>query len=544
MTVVQETGNTTRERKIEGRPTPVLRAPRKARWPWAAVAAVAALGGGVWVAGYFLGGRSADASAPLTYTATIDSFDVRIPLNGEMKANRNLEIRNQVEGQTTILSLVPEGTRVNEGDVLVTLASDAIKDKLEESRIRLDNAVAATVNSQESVRIQEMQNESDIKTAETDAELARLAYEQFDKGDSKTQLDTLTTALENANTDLERKVKDLARVKELAVKQFVSDNDVLDAVIAERDSRNKLATAEMNLKVWKQYTEPMQRQTLQRKMDQTAADLERTKAKANANLLLKQADLRAKQSTQHVEETRYKGFQEQLAACTIKAPQAGLVVYQTSVGGWQNQGPIEEGATVRQNQVLIQLPDTTKMQVEVRLAEQLTDQVKKGQEAVVTVDAVPGKVFHGKVDGIAVLPDSSNRWANPNLKEYPTTILLDGLDPALKPGMSAKAEILVDRLDNVLAVPLQAVFTSGGEAYVFVGDNQHYERRSVVTGERSSIKVEIKEGLKAGEVVLLSRPKDAPADQPDSQRDKKDASSGKAGEAKGEGANAHGGGRA
>jgi HlyD family secretion protein len=487
------------------------------------IAAAAILAVGSFLATRYLGVSGATDGTVLTAAAQVDSFDVRIPLNGEMKASRNVEIRNQVEGQTTIVSIVPEGTHVNEGDVLVTLASDAIKDKLEDSRIRLDNAMAATVNSQELLHIQEMQNESDLKSAETNAEMARLEYEQFDKGDSKVQIDTMNTALENAKTDLDRKTKDLARIKELAARQFVSDNDVLDVVIQERDSRNKLATAELDLEVWKLYTEPRTRAAAERKRDEAARELERTKARANANLLWRQADLRAKQSTQRVEEARYKAFQQQMDACTIKAPQAGMVVYQTSVGqGSQNQGPIEEGATVRQNQGLIQLPDTAKMLVEVRLPEQLTDKVRRGQECVVTVDAVPGKVFKGKVETIAVLPDSSQRWANPNLKEYLTTVALDEMDPAFKPGMSAKAEILVDRLSNVLTVPLQAIFTGGGDSYVYVGDAAKYEKRHVDVGLSSSTQIEVKGGLKAGERVLLSRPKDAPADADTSQAGKND----------------------
>lgn len=529
MSIVQERTETPRPATGRaGAPTPPpARARRKSRWPMllagTAVLAVAAVLGSTYIKT-----QASEDTSVLTATVQTDSFDVRIPLNGEMKASRNVEIRNMVEGQTTIVSIVPEGKHVTEGEILVQLASDAIKEKLEDARIRVDNAVAATVNSQELLHIQEMQNESDLKTAETNAVMAKLEYEQFDKGDAKVQIETLNTALANARTDLERKVKDLGRIKELAARQFVSDNDVLDITIQERDSRNKLATAELNLEVWKLYTEPRQRAAAQRKRDEAARELERTKARANAQLLWRQADLRAKQSTQRVEEARLRAFQEQLAACTIRAPQAGMVVYQTSVGGNQNQGPIEEGATVRQNQVLIQLPDTERMMVEVRLPEQLTDKVRRGQEAVITVDAVPGKTYRGKVDSIAVLPDSSQRWANPNLKEYLTAIGLDEMDRAFKPGMSAKAEILVDRLQDAMTIPLQAVFTAGGQPYVFVGNATKYEKRPVQLGMSSSTQVEVKSGLTLGEHVLLSRPKDAPADQEGGSRNKKDAKDEKA----------------
>jgi len=483
---------------------------RKSRGlPLVLAAAVLAAAAGVGL--YLFTHKSAnDAPTILTYTTQLDSFDVKIPLSGELKAIRTTEIRCMVDGNTTIISLIPEGAHVNEGDVLVTLASDAIKDKLEESRIRLENATAARVNAEETLKIQEMQNESDNKAAETNAKLAQMEYEQFDRGDGPVQLETNKTALANAETDLERKQKDHKEVEELSAKGFVSDNDVLDAKIAERDSQNKLDTARSNLDVWIKYAEPRQRATLQLKANESLAEVERVKRKCRAAVLLKEAAVRAAQSTERVEQTRYKGFQQQLDACSIKAPQPGMVVYQSSIQqGWQSQGPIEEGATVHQNQVLIQLPDISRMQVEVRLAEQLTDRVAAGQDVSVTVDALPGKVLHGKIDTIAVLPDSAMRWMNVNLKEYLTEIVLDDTPAGVKPGMSAKVEIMASRLTDVLAVPLQAV-----KPYVFVGSPENYEKRFIVTGASSSTRIEIKDGLRIGEVVLLSRPKNAPEDPP------------------------------
>lgn len=471
---------------------------------------LAAAGTGLYL---FTRGSAATSNTILTYTAQPESFDVRIPLSGELKAMRNVEIRNSVEGQTTILTLIQEGSRVKEGDVLVTLASDAIQDKLEDARIRVENAIATRINAEETLKIQEMQNESDTKAAETNAKLAQMAFDQFDKGDGPVQLDTNKTALENAVTDLERKSKDRKEVEDLSKRGFVSENDVLDAKIAERDSQNKLDTAKSNLDVWNKYAEPKQRTTLARAREEALAEVERVKVKCSAALLLKKAAVRAGLQTEHVETSRLKVLQQQFEACTVKAPQPGMVVYQSSIQqGGQNQGLIEEGAQVRLNQILIQLPDTGRMLVEVRLAEQLIERVKRGQEAVVTVDALPGKLLHGRVEEIAVLPDSSNRWMNPNLKEYPTRIILDETPAGLKPGMSAKVEILVAHFNDVLAAPLQAVFYGGGKAYVFVGSPENYEKRFVTAGASSSTRIQILDGIKTGEILLLSKPKDAPDD--------------------------------
>ena len=487
---------------------------RKSRklWPLVALAAVVLAGGGLG-AMLLLRGAGDGSQTILTYTVRPETFDVRIPLSGELKAMRNVEIRNQVEGQTTIMSLIPEGSKVKEGDILVTLASDAIKDRLDDAKIRVENALAATVNSQESLTIQQMQNESDIKAAETNEKLAQMEFDQFDKGDDKVQRDTLITTLENAETDLKRKTQDRERVEVLAKRGFVSDNDVLDAKIAERDALNKRDSAKSGLEVFDKYAEPRQRTTLELKRSESLAEFERVKRKATAAILLKQADLRAKQQTQHVEERRTKQLQDQFDACTIRAPQPGMVVYQSSIQqGNQSQGLIEEGAQVRQNQTLIQLPDTSKMLVEVRLAEQLIERVKPGQEAVISVDALPGRFLHGRVEDIAVLPDSSNRWMNPNLKEYPTRILLDEAPGGLKPGMSAKVEIQVSHFSEIIAPPVQAVFYGGGKSYVYVGTPEKYVKRFVKTGASSSTRVEILDGLTLNDTLLLSRPKDAPED--------------------------------
>lgn len=448
----------------------------------------------------------------LTYNVAPVSFDVRIKLAGELKAQKNVEIRNQVEGVTTILWLVPEGTVVKTGDVLVKLASDAIRDRVEDARIRVENAKAAAINAQETVTIQINQNESDLKTAEMNAELSAMEYDQFDKGDAVIELKNRQTAFANAETDLKRKTMDLERVTKLAENKFVSDNDVLDAQIALREAQNKLEVAKMDLERWNSYAEPRQRQTLERKRDEAGRELERTKRKTAANLLLREADRRAKESTLRVESQRLAGLEEQLLATEIRAPQPGMVVYQSSIAN--NQSPIEEGAQVRQNQILIQLPDTGRMLAEVRIAEQLTDRVATGQPVVVTVDAVPGKVLSGHIDRISPLPDSSNRWMNPNLKEYPTQVVLDDTPKGLKPGMSVRAEIEVAHLDSVTAVPMQAVFNGGGQTYVFVGSAEQYEKRIVKVGLSSSEYTEIKEGLQPGDVVLLSRPKGAPEDPP------------------------------
>jgi hypothetical protein len=72
-------------------------------------------------------------------------------------------------------------------------------------------------------------------------------------------------------------------------------------------------------------------------------------------------------------------------------------------------------------------------------------------------DAEPGKILHGKVAELAVLPDSASSRYTPNLKVYPCTIHIEGTHPWLKPGMNAKVEIIIQQLADVMYVPVQSI---------------------------------------------------------------------------------------
>jgi len=164
---------------------------------------------------------------------------------------------------------------------------------------------------------------------------------------------------------------------------------------------------------------------------------------------------------------------------------------------------IREGATVRERQAIITIPDTTRMSVNVKIHESYIKKVRKGLKARITVDAFPDEVLTGEVTKVGVLPDSQNRWMNPDMKVYLTTIAVDGTHEWVKPGMSAKVEILVKNLGDVLYVPVQAISPSNGKQICYVSQGFKPERREVEVGEFNDEFIEVKNGLKEGERVLL-----------------------------------------
>ena len=153
------------------------------------------------------------------------------------------------------------------------------------------------------------------------------------------------------------------------------------------------------------------------------------------------------------------------------------------------------------------LPDTSGMIVQISVHESSVDKVRPGQNAKIIVDAFPDRTFYGKVLKVAPLPDPQMGWLNPDLKTYNTEVSIDGSHDCLKPGMSAKAEILVEQLNNVLIAPVQVVANRGGKKVCYCMTGRGPEQREVETGVFNDTFVQITNGLKAGEEVLLNPPR-------------------------------------
>jgi RND family efflux transporter MFP subunit len=136
--------------------------------------------------------------------------------------------------------------------------------------------------------------------------------------------------------------------------------------------------------------------------------------------------------------------------------------------------------------------------------------LKAGQEVDVQVEAVPGLKVKGMVERIAPQAIIKN-----NIKGFSARILLKDVDPRIQPGMTANISIPVASAQDVLAVPLAAVFTEQTpetgrpEQYVYVKNGAIQERRPVQIGVADYFNAEVVVGLREGEIISLEQPAEA-----------------------------------
>jgi HlyD family secretion protein len=125
----------------------------------------------------------------------------------------------------------------------------------------------------------------------------------------------------------------------------------------------------------------------------------------------------------------------------------------------------------------------------------------KGQQASVLVDALPGRVIDGKVKFISPFGTLQT-----GLATYKVEIELDPVDAELLTGgMTATAEILLDKRDNVLIIPIGALYSRGSDRWVYVVKEGQSEQRPVKIGVQTRAQAEVLSGLLPGEKVLLGR---------------------------------------
>ena len=463
------------------------------------------LAGGWWWAA--VAGRGDDRDTP-TFTARQGPLTINVIASGNIQSRERVAVRSEVEGRTTILWLVEEGTHVEKGDLLVELDSSSLEENKVDQQIRVMNSEAAYIRAREQLEIVRNQTAADISRAELDYRFAQLNLTKYVEGEFPQQLQRNEADINLANEELQRANDKLAWSQRLADEGYLTRMELQADELAARRAEIDLELAQGTLQVLQEYTHQQKLEELESDVEQKRMALERVRLLASADVVQAEADFRAKQSEFERQEDRLERIRTQIAKCRITAPAAGMVVYATTgAGRRQAQEPLGEGQEVRERQELIFLPTAAAMMAEVRIHESSLRKIAPHMPALVQVDAAPDRSFRGRVHRIALLPDAQQGWLNPDLKVYPTFIHIDGEDPALRPGMSCRAEIIVEELEDVVYVPLQSVVRIGRESVVYVMRSRGgVEPRVVATGLDNNRMIHIVSGLAGGERVLLNPP--------------------------------------
>lgn len=305
--------------------------------------------------------------------------------------------------------------------------------------------------------------------------------------------------------------------KESELKQ--ADAEIEQATAQARITKEQNATELMRA----QYN--IQRAKLEVQKGDTVSKIENEKAKltlADAEQKLKELDAKIKSDEASIEadlsakrrkrEKALFDFQRAergLKNLQLKAPVAGMVSVMPNyrASGPFGGGDVEfrEGDRAWPGASVVELPDLSSIHLEARLDETDRGRLTVGEEAVIRIEAIPGREFKAKIQRISVLARADfSSW--PPTRLFDLGLVLLDVDPKIRPGMGAVARIPTDRVPDVLLVPSESVFQRDGYPIVYLLAGSMFEERRVEVTRRGRELAIIKSGVAPGDKVATRRP--------------------------------------
>ncbi|MDQ2950290.1 MAG: HlyD family efflux transporter periplasmic adaptor subunit, partial [Acidobacteriota bacterium] len=218
------------------------------------------------------------------------------------------------------------------------------------------------------------------------------------------------------------------------------------------------------------------------------------------------AELRILDLTRERQKRHHDRHASDLVRFTIHAPSDGLAVMQQTFRGGES-GQIQEGDQVGPGQSFMKVVNPARMQVEAKANQAESSELRIGQPVIVRLDAFPGLQFNGRVYSIGAL--ATGGWQQNNyIRTIPVNIQIEGSDPRLIPDLSAAADVLVAKAENVVCIPLAAIHEHNGRTTVLArpggASGLGFDERQVTLGIHDGKEVAVLSGLTAGSEVKLN----------------------------------------
>ncbi|GHC40985.1 efflux RND transporter periplasmic adaptor subunit [Roseibacillus persicicus] len=441
----------------------------------------------------------------LYHTVSKADLIISIVEGGTIEAVNEVVVKNTIDGESQIIYLIPEGSYVKEGDLLVEFDKGQAESSLQEAQVKFETHQAEVIKATNDLIITRSTVDSELSAAKLAVQFAEMDRQKFQDLDRQHRLRSSELAIDTEAEALKLAQQRYEWSEKLAEKGFETKSQVDRDRLEVSKSSKAVETAQSTFEMLKEYDLKKEETKFLSDLKEAQAKLERTRKEGESKIAQQEAAVNSAKSTLRITEEQLERFREQLNSTKLYAPQNGLVIYAKSDRSWDNEPEIAEGSKIRNRRDVIKIPDTSKLKVQVKIHESTISQIQKGQRAYVVLDSQPDRRFLGKVTKVAILPDSNGRWGD-NKKVYTTEIEITDPMEGVKPGVSARAEIIIEELKNVFSVPIQAVTTQNGKQVCYLkGDDQPTE---VEVGLFNTKYIEIRSGLHQGDKVSLDPPLD------------------------------------
>lgn len=424
---------------------------------------------------------------------------VSILQSGELKAKTSRDILNEAYRDAKITEIVDDGAAVTNGQLLFELESSQLLERYLDTQSDVAEAEAGLKLAQETLEISKLKSATDIESAKLKVELSKLDLQKYEDVEFQQMVDKGNSDIYLAEQELKKAHSELEGTQELFDKGYSNKNDLDSDKLGVERKEIEVRNKKTDLEILKEYTHTKKEMELNNAVSNAVSALERLKKTILADVESKEASIESKKTRLEIERNQLVTKEKEFANTKVYADFDGQVFYPQE----RSTSKIEKGATVNVRQKILSFPDLNAWSLKVGIPEAMIDKVSLGQEAVASLEAVPGLTLRGRVERISAVPDSQN-WFTSGVKTY--TIMVDitsDTNGQLKPGMSATVEIVTDQIRDTLYIPIQAVVSNKDKHFVYLVKRGRKVLNEVEIGKYNTQYIEIMDGLKEDEELLL-----------------------------------------
>lgn len=457
---------------------------------------------GLFAAGYYWYSRvEPEVRAPVFFSVQQGDFTVKLTELGELRALDSATV-SAIEDDPVIF-LVPQGSNVKKGDVLVRFDATKYEVALEDSEAALKVAQADWQKAQKDLVAQKEKLLADIARFEAEVTLAELSLEELENMPSKRELARARLAFEQAQLAYKNAKAKQKILPELLEKGWITKNTLEEAVLDFYEARVNRQAALFDLERVKAGATRSELEKAKIRLQQAKYALEKAQLSMDSQLeSFDAAVIREKAQVERAEKL-IKKAKFKLSRVELRAQRDGIVVYARA--SEKSGDKVQLGMIPFEGQPLLYLPDLSTMVVDLEVDEFDISKVKVGSPVEIRPEAFPNTNFHGSVSKIGSLarPKQNPNGAISGVKVFDVMVMIEEKDPRLKPGLTVMVDIIADHQENVLFVPLSAVTSRPGYSTVFVSNAGNIKERKVVLGASNEHSVIVKKGLRPGEQLVI-----------------------------------------
>lgn len=242
-------------------------------------------------------------------------------------------------------------------------------------------------------------------------------------------------------------------------------------------------------------------------------NLQQVRASINAHQVGHEADLSRLGQRKDNAVKNLNLAQGYLTKMQLRAPNDGLV---NVLSNFRAQGtfgqstpPFKEGDNVWTGAEIVEIPDLSEMYININLEEVDRGKIALGQNVKVRVDAIPDKEFEAELNWISPIAALVFKGGATPEKSFPARATLKNLDDRLRPGMSATAQIIIEREPNMLLIPVRSSFDKDGKPAAYVQIGKEFKLRPIQVSRKNDEDIIVTGGLAENEIVTLENPAEA-----------------------------------